>query len=264
LGLLGTQATAGNVPRKWDLSSEEVHLDLFFAAVQGARGEELMTRAFIVLMAAAALAGCASLTAEAPLFTPADQIGPAPLMEGVWIQTSEKCPARNARRRGRLPAACVPAELRRVPDGAWVLRVQDHVDLDPEDTGDGPPRAYRLIIAPATENRTPETYSPLYLVEYQPLEAAEPVKPAYAVVVPVSEMPAREFRVIGVVSCVAILRDGSIEGVAVTRDERGEITSCVASQQRAVREAARRQTIESLGSLLSEPGEGERWLFVRP
>jgi hypothetical protein len=223
-----------------------------------------MMRALIALMAAAVLAGCASLSAEAPLFTPADQIGPAPLMEGVWIQTGEKCPARNARRRGRLPAACAPADLSRLPDGAWQLRVQDHVDPDPEDAEHKTPRAYRLIIAPATEHRTPEAYAPLYVAEFQPLDAVEPVKPSYVVIAPVGEMPARQFRLIGQVGCVSILLDGPIEGVTETRDEQGKITGCIASSQGAVREAARRETIQSLGSLLSEPGDGDRWLFARP
>ena len=223
-----------------------------------------MIRGLIALMAAAALAGCASLSAEAPLFTPADQIGPAPLTEGVWIQIREKCPARNARRRGRLPAACAPADLSRLSDGAWQLRVQDHVDPDPEDAEHETPRAYRLIIAPATEHRTPDAYAPLYVVEYQPLDVVEPVKPRYVVVAPVGEMPARQFRLIAEVGCVTILLDGPIEGVTETRDEKGTITGCIASSQGAVREAARRQTIQSLGSLLSEPGDGERWLFVRP
>lgn len=70
------------------------------------------------LLLAATLGACAELTAEAPLFAPADQIGPAPLSEGIWITLQEGCPDSFARRphralSSRLHAARTDAPGRR-------------------------------------------------------------------------------------------------------------------------------------------------------
>ncbi len=212
------------------------------------------------LIAAAMLTGCAALTANAPLFLPADQVGPAPLAEGVWIQINEHCPERNARRTGRLPRECYPAELRRAADGAWSFSFQEHVRME----SDASPRALRLVIAPATERQPSDAYVSLYLAEYTPLETSESQDLHYAVIVPVGTLPAEEFYVVGQIGCSEILRDGPIEGVTETHDEAtGNLTGCVAADQAAVREAARRSVIEQLSELLSADS-AIRLLFVRP
>ncbi|MBL8551947.1 MAG: hypothetical protein JNJ73_18305 [Hyphomonadaceae bacterium] len=223
----------------------------------------------LIALAAATLAlglgGCASLSADAPLFAVADQVGPAPLEEGVWIWPGEHCSARNAKRRGRLPAKCLPGELRRSADGAWTFRFQDHVPL--RESADEPemPRAYRLIIAPATHVRAADAFAPLYVAEYAPAEPTDTVQ-SYALIVPVGTLPAREFRIETTLSCTAIDREGPIEGITITRNESGEtITACKATTQDGVREAARRAAIEGLNGMLANPNEeGARLLFVRP
>jgi hypothetical protein len=88
-------------------------------------------------------------------------------------------------------------------------------------------------------------------------------EPRYAIVVPVGALPASEVRVVGEIGCHDSLADGPIEGVTEERDERGEITRCVASSQGAVREAARRALIENAGRLFDNDQES-RILFVRP
>ncbi len=215
-----------------------------------------MAPSFKALIAAVALAGCAPLTAEAPLFSPADQIGPAPLTEGVWIQIGEDCPARMARRRGRLPAACAPGELSRLPDGAWQFHVRTQAR-----TVDGawePERdeMMRLLIAPAIERPNAETYAPLYLAEY--VQWAEQSGPRYFAIAPIGALPATEIYVVAL-DCGDVLRDGPIAGVREVRDEEGKIVSCIAASQAAVREAARRAVIENLGQV-----DETRLLFVRP
>src|SRR5262245_35496597 len=127
---------------------------------------------FAALLLAATLGGCAELTAQAPLFAPADQIGPPPLTEGVWITVNDTCPAYYARRRtGRFPRDCYPIEIRRLDDGAWQIWFRADLTANPtaadrRDAEDhGPMRA---IIAPAIEHPSPDAYSPLYLLEINP------------------------------------------------------------------------------------------------
>jgi hypothetical protein len=241
------------------------------------------------LFFAAALGGCAELTAEAPLFAPADQVGPPPLTEGVWIAVQEHCPAYYARRRtGRFPSECSPMEIRRSEDGAW--RISPRVDLISHPTAedhadaevDGPMRA---IIAPAIEHPSPDAYSPLYVAEFSPRTDADSV--GYAVIAPIGTMPATNALVIGALDCAVILREGPIEGITAeyttpavpgtpttdspgpTTDSPGPTTDsspqaptlsrCVASTQAAVREAARRAVIESLTQMTET-----RLVYVRP
>jgi hypothetical protein len=226
--------------------------------------------ALTALVLAAALAGCAELTAKAPLFAPADQIGPAPLTEGVWIAVGEDCPAYYARRRsGRFPSDCAPIEIRRIEDGAW--RIQLRIDLisnlSAKDRADaeaqyGPIRA---VIAPAVERPPADGYSPLYVAELNP--RSEDDRIGYAVIAPIGVMPATSALVIGSIGCADILRDGPIAGVSEqyaghvddSGQERRDLTGCVASTQAAVREAARRSVIENLDEM-----QERRFTFVRP
>lgn len=213
----------------------------------------------LAAIAALSLSACAPLTAEAPLFSPADQIGPPPLLEGTWIFVSEECPMRNARRRGRLPAECRPGELRRLADGAWSFRFHDHVQVLEEVAG---PFELRLIIAPAVEQPQPDAYAPLYVIERlwtSPPE--ENQQPFYTVMVPIGELPAREAFLFGDIYCDGLLRQGPIEGVQPIVDERGELVRCIASSQAAVREAARRYVIENLNDMFQDES---RFVFVRP
>lgn len=217
-------------------------------------------RTFVLsAIAVLSLGACAPLTAEAPLFSPADQVGPPPLVEGVWIFVSEDCHERNARRRGRLPAECRPGELRRLPDGAWSFRFQDHVQLAEDAEG---PFVLRLVMAPATAQKRPDAYAPLYVIERMwvtPVE--ENPRPGYTVLVPIGELPAREAFLFEDVYCATILREGPIEGVEPIFDQHGEMVRCIASSQAAVREGARRQVIENLNSMMQDD---ERFVFVRP
>lgn len=227
-------------------------------------------RRIAATLLAAALGACAELTADAPLFTVSDQIGPPPLAEGVWIAVGEDCPAYYARRRtGRLPEACSPLELNRLDDGAWQarLRIDLMSGLSPSDRTEAEETAgpYRLIIVPAVERREPEVYAPLYVAEVTRGEAAS--EPMYMVIAPIGERPATSSMILLSVGCAAILRDGPIEGVREhyrTRldnegTEHRELSSCVATTQAAVREAARRAVIENLDRMPES-----RYILARP
>lgn len=234
-----------------------------------------------VLLCAATLGACAELTAEAPLFAPADQIGPPPLTEGIWIVVSEECPDYNARRRsGRFPPDCTPLELTRLEDGAWQARLR--VDLvyglsvqeraESEETA-GP---YRLIVAPAVERDDADAYAPIYIAETTRADASGV---SYMIIAPLGEKPAASALIVPSIGCADILRDGPIEGVtpeystterpvvepgASAAIESGEqrpptLSGCIATTQAAVREAARRAVIENLDEML-----GRRFVYVRP
>ena len=199
------------------------------------------------------LCGCAQMTAEAPLYAAADQVRPAPLTEGVWIFIGDKCPERMARRRGHWPQDCGAMRLSRTPDGAWLISPAEPPRAD-DDGGDREPM--RAIIAPATEHPSTEAFAPLYVVEYA---KASETAPQYAVLAPLGDLPARDVFLV-IVECNEILREGPIEGVREVRDESGEnVRSCIASNQHAVREAARRAAIENIGHVRER-----RVMFVRP
>ncbi len=231
---------------------------------------------FAALLLAAALAGCAELTAEAPLFAPSDQIGPPPLTEGVWIAVGEDCPSYYARRRsGRYPGDCMPIEMRRLDDGAW--QVQLRADLVFNLSADERTRAetdygpMRVIIAPAVEQPPTDGYAPLYLAELNPRTEDDVI--GYAVIAPLGTMPATEAMIVGSIGCVDILRDGPIAGVTVeyaapeqpAAETTGQpaaerrLSGCVATTQASVREAARRAAIENLNEMTQR-----RFTHVRP
>lgn len=220
------------------------------------------------LLLAVALAGCVQLTAEAPLFSPADQIGPPPLTEGVWITIGEDCPERNARRSGRFPKACTPIELSRLPDGAWSARhrVDLASGLTRQERAEAELEAARtmyLVIVPGVERRSPDAYVPVYVAEIAP--SAPDDKVNYAIIAPIGAMPATSMLVLAGIGCADALRDGPIEGVTEQYtdrvDESGvahhELSSCVASSQASVREAARRVLVEHIATL-----QEQRYVYV--
>jgi hypothetical protein len=72
----------------------------------------------VFFMWAALCGGCAQLTAEHPLFSAADQVGPPPITEGIWLMVGDdECPERNAHHRSNFDRKCVPLEIRRLDDG---------------------------------------------------------------------------------------------------------------------------------------------------
>jgi hypothetical protein len=227
---------------------------------------------FTALLLAAALGACSELTADAPLFSSADQFGPPPLTEGLWIAVHEGCPESNARRRtGRFPGGCTPLEIRRTEDGAWQaqLRIDLIANLSAQERAEAEEQAaagpMRLVIAPAVERARPDSYAPLYVAEVTLQSPPDAI--GYAVIAPIGAMPAQSTLVVASIGCIDILRQGPIEGVREqyrTRieddgSEHREVSGCVASTQAAVREAARRAVIENLDEMLER-----RYVYVRP
>lgn len=227
-------------------------------------------RRFAAVAMAAALGACTTLGAERPLFAVSDQRA-APIEEGVWIAISEDCPEHQLRNRSRYPDDCSPVEIRRAEDGAWLATLRADLiyglsadEREQAEQQDGPRRS---IIAPAVERALDDaTFAPLYVAESQPAEL-ERERVGYMVIAPVGVLPASEMRVLVVIACDDIVRDGPIDGVTLSYrtftpeggTETQEISGCTASSQAAVREAARRMVIENLEELA-----GTRFVRARP
>lgn len=233
------------------------------------RGLSLMT-ATLAALAALIVSGCTSLTAPAPLFTVADQIGPPALSEGIWIGVNEDCPVRNAtRRNGRFPRGCDAYELRRTDDGAW--RLSERPDLmSAQQDVDSSDAAYVFVLVPVSERPSADAYSSYYVAEVREEDSSV----IYAGVVPIGTMPATSFTTVSI-DCGTIIRDGDIAGIEVSYETveappgtppdgaapTTRIRGCTASTQAAVREAARRALVETIGSQIES---GERLMYVRP
>jgi hypothetical protein len=215
---------------------------------------------------------CTPLTANAPLFSVADQTGPPPFTEGAWVTIDEHC-TRAMASRHTLPRSCHSFSLRRDADGAWRVSGSDKDDHGAERTFNS-----RLIIVPAVQVppdgvsegsfAVVNPYAPLYVAEFNPsdfeadaqADASHHATTArtYSVIAPIGSMPAREL-VFVEIECSTILREGPMDGVATEHDTHGNLTGCIAVNQGAVREAARRAMIESLGQI-----DDNRTVFVHP
>ncbi len=220
----------------------------------------ISARPFLSLLFAAALAACAELSAERPLFSIADQAGPPPIAEGVWIAVSEECPERYVRGRGRVPKDCMPLQVTREPDGAWRLRYRADLayGLSEEERAQAaqPPHSQIFVLIPAVDRPLDEqSYAPLYIVEFRGEQASD--RASYAALAPIGQMPATGMLVLTGISCFAALRDGPIDGVReryrevtnADNETHTELETCIAADQNAVRVAVRRAVIEDLESM---------------
>jgi hypothetical protein len=219
--------------------------------------------ALLVVAAAATLSACTPLTANAPLFSVADQIGPPPLSEGRWVGLDEdKCTRAMATRHGGPASGCVIFTVRHLPDGAWQLYGEGD-----DEHGKHHTMNVRFVITPATETASPDAYSPLYLAEYQSSNIADDPPPAnapssevqYAMLAPIGTLPATELFFIAEIQCDSILRDGPIDGISQRHGDDGSQTGCVASSQQAVREAARRALVNGIARI-----DSDRLIYVGP
>ncbi len=199
-------------------------------------------RLFSVIAAFALVSACAPLTADRPLFTLADQTGPAPFEAGQWLQTTEGCAAEasdDARRDD-----CVWIDLARSADGAWLYRARSIGPDGPEEA------AWRVLVIPAVETNRGGEDAPLYVAEYVSLD--EPGPPLYAVIAPVGPLPASEVRMVTMIDCDDALREGPIPGVREVQGQETFDRVCIADDLGAIREAARRAVIENLSVLFTD------------
>lgn len=206
----------------------------------------------VCLVAAVLLGACAPLTAQAPLFSFADQAEPPPLREGVWMQVDPACTAETAQAG---EDGCVRIEVSRGEDGDWLYSMRST-----DENGVTEENAWRFVIASAVETERDDEYAPLYVAEYVSLEA--PQQPFYAVVAPVGLMPASEVRMVAMIDCDDSLREGPIPGVEEQIGDAAFERVCIAESRGAVREAARRVVIENLPTLLGE--ERARFVWIAP
>jgi hypothetical protein len=203
-----------------------------------------------------ATSACASLTADAPLFTVADAANPSPVLEGVWVEVNDSCPAATIQASGPLPERCMSFELRQTPAG-WIIRtpalgVTSLADGAQAEEAEG-------IIASAVERDLEGLYAPLYVLERVGRDETGGFSIRYDGIIPIGEHPAREVAMMFEISCGQALADGPIDGVTEDFDETGEQVICKAHNRRAVREAVRRAAIENLPYL-----QNHRLILRRP
>jgi hypothetical protein len=211
-----------------------------------------MTFRAVCLAAILSLGACAPLTAQAPLFSLADSASPPPLREGVWMQTDPACTPQTAQRG---EDGCTRIEVARGEDGGWLYTMRST-----DESGVTEENAWRFVIASAVETERGDEYAPLYVAEYVAID--EPDQPFYAVVAPVGIMPASEVRMVAMIDCDDALREGPIPGVEEQVGDEAAERLCIAASRGAVREAARRATIENLPVLLGE--ERARFVWISP
>ncbi len=204
-------------------------------------------RAAIALLAFGLLAACTPLTANAPLFTPADQDPALALAEGWWVARDADCKTDPARSRPDRESCLDWARITREADGRWLLSFQPGEDDDP----------LRVVLSPAVAKGA-RAIAPLSVAEAVNVNTGAI---AYAGFVARGE-PAVDGLVrriaVAPVTCDLIEATGGIEGVEFVRED-GRVVRCIAGTQAAVKEAARRAALDALPIL----GESDL-TFVRP
>jgi hypothetical protein len=203
--------------------------------------------AILVAGAGLALAACSPLTAEAPLFSPADQDAALVIAQGLWVGRDADCKVNPAHSRPERKSCLDWARITREADGRWLLT------FVPDDE-DGP---MRVVLAPASA-RGSRTIAPLYIAEGVNTKTGAI---AYAGFVARGERDVdgavRRFA-IAPVTCDIVESAGGVTGVAMVRED-DRIVRCVAASQEAAKEATRLAAIDALPIL----GENEL-VFVRP
>lgn len=203
-------------------------------------------RVIFAMPGLALLAGCAVLTAPAPLFSAADRDPAFALEEGLWAFRDDDCrvdPARSAPNR----KSCLDwARIRRLDDGGWIAE-----PASPEDADDAPAR---FDVYPATI-AAPGARAPVYVAEGR-TEKDEVVN--YAAVIPRAAASDGDTRpgavrrvVVIALECSAITREGAIADIIVEHKD-GSVSGCVAKTKDAVREAARRAVVAGAKTLGDE------------
>lgn len=243
----------------------------------------------VVIIAALLLGACAPMVTRGPLFNVADQVGPPPIEEGIWIAISDDCPERNAQRRRNFPTACAPIEIRRLPDQRWRIAPRPDLLRTPSRySGQWEDESTWVIVAGFESGA-----SPFYVL--QPSPAAADARVSYSMLIPITstELPARRF-VAAPIECTTVLGRGPMAGIAPlwgprtpravpvegpgppdepTRLRALEINDalteelvlqgCIPITQQAAREGAQRMAIESLPALLADPNIA-RHIWVAP
>lgn len=199
------------------------------------------------------LGACTPLTSEHPLFAHANEAGPLPLTQGVWVPLEDHC-TRQMAMATPIAETCDQLTLHHGADG-WRLSGRDKDnDRDVE---------IPFVLVPAVRTETDEAYAPLYVAQFSMCDADRNCDAAaderiYTAIAPIGTLPATEAYVTSI-DCAAILREGPLDGVAERRNPDGSLSGCSAANPAAVREAARRAIIQELSNI-----DRDRMIFVHP
>lgn len=194
-------------------------------------------------LAAGLLSSCSMLSADAPLFTVADQDPAFVLAEGLWVAKEADCAVDPAKSKPEQDTCLDWARITRATDGAWIVSSAGETHDEP----------MHIVIAAAAP-RGSHTLAPLYVAESVNEKSGEI---GYGALVPRGDTSdgVRRLAIAGV-SCDVVDDEEPIAGITVTRD--GRNVRCIATTKTAVREATRRVVIASLNDF----GEDEL-VFVR-
>lgn len=206
---------------------------------------------FTLLAALAALASaCSPLTAEAPLFSPADQDGQFTLAQGWWVGADPDCKVNPARSRPERKTCLEWARIVREADGRWLLSMAPGEG----DDDDGP---LRVVLVPAVVSRVGP--APLYLAEATNTKTG--VIMFGGVIARGARGPDNTVRrfALAPVTCDVVEATGGVPGVELVRNEEGRVTSCIARTKDGALETTRRAALDAL----PEIGENDL-VFVRP
>lgn len=192
--------------------------------------------------------GCALLTAEHPLFSPADQPAEFVLAEGLWAGKESDC-AIDPAASGPTANDCLEwFRIARAADGAWLAE-----ELD----ADGQEGVLRIVFAPLLAERPSRPSVAL-------AEAIEPDDElVYLLVVP-RDLDDRDERVtrlwLRIISCQDALALGPTPGLHIERDG-DRLTRCLATTPQAAIAAGRSAALSALPVIGAQEGE---LVFVRP
>jgi hypothetical protein len=191
-------------------------------------------RMYLAIAAILALCACTPMTAEAPLFSPADQDPGFAPEAGLWVARDEGC-SDDPQKHKPGDGGCIDDWMRltRLPDGAWEMREAGG------DDDDGPVRFFAAAATPAQDGRR----AALFVVEGVTAEG----EINYMAVAPRGDRdgPITRLQATLVECDIAQAPYAPIEGVRLIYKD-GRVNGCIASSKEAVREAARRAVLETL------------------
>lgn len=204
-------------------------------------------RSLFAALAALSLSACTMLSAEAPLFSAADQAAEFAPPEGLWaIRDNPDCKVKPARSRPERDTCLDWYRVKRAEDGTW--RVTSLSNDDPEEM--------RVVVVRASPGRHDEPLASLYVGEFVNA-AGDDI--SYFVLVPRggAEQPLSRIAAAGVECFVTHGEWGEVPGIVLRRED-DKVVGCTAQTKDGVREAARRAAIAALPTL-----SDQELVFVR-
>ena len=188
-------------------------------------------RVAAVLLLAGMLQAC-MLTADRPLFAPADGDPAFIMKQGLWAVRDPDCKADPAKTSPRRKSCIEWLRVSHAQDGAWVMS---------DSAGEEEVRGVFVAAVAHEAGSLASVYAGEFLSEGD-------TEPAYVVVAPQAGPEGFVTRITyeSVPCSVTDTPNPPIVGVALQRNEEGSVSGCKAETKEAVLEAARRAALDAL------------------